>query len=127
MPRAAMTDRVVRAIRHPRVHVLAHPTSRLLGKRTPTAVDLERVISAAASTGVLLEINAQPDRLDLDDVYARAASGAGVGLVISTDAHHVDELRYLRYGVDVARRAWCEQKHIVNTLPIRELRARLRR
>lgn len=127
MPRETMTDRIVRAIRHPRVHVLAHPTSRLLGKRAPTAVDLESVIAAAASTGVLLEINAQPDRLDLDDVYARSARDAGVGLVINTDAHHADELRYLRYGVDVARRAWCEAKHVANTLPLRALRARLRR
>jgi DNA polymerase (family 10) len=99
----------------------------LLGKRAPTAVEVARVISAAASTGVLLEINAQPDRLDLDDVYARAARDAGVGLVISTDAHHADELRYLRYGVDVARRAWCEPKHVANTLPLPALRARLRR
>ena len=126
MPRDAMTERIVRAIRHQRVHVLAHPTSRLLGKRAPTAVDVERVIAAAASTGVLLEINAQPDRLDLDDVYARAARDASVGLVISTDAHHVDELRYLRYGVDVARRAWCEAKHVANTLALRAFRARLR-
>jgi DNA polymerase (family 10) len=127
MPRAAMTDRIVRAIHHPRVHVLAHPSSRLLGKRVPTSVDLSLVISAAASAGVLLEINAQPDRLDLDDVYARATHDVGAGLVISTDAHHVDELRYLRYGVDVARRAWCEPKHVANTLPLRTLRARLRR
>jgi DNA polymerase (family 10) len=85
------------------------------------------VIAAAAATGALLEINGQPDRLDLDDVYARAARDAGVGLVISTDAHHVDELRYLRYGVDVARRAWCEPKHVANTLPLGAFRARLRR
>lgn len=127
MPREAMTERIVRALHHPRVHVLAHPTSRLLGKRAPIAVDVERVIAAAAATGVLLEINAQPDRLDLDDVFARAARDAGVGLVISTDAHHADELRFLRYGVDVARRAWCEAKDVANTLPLRALRARLRR
>ncbi len=127
MPRAAMTERIARAMRQPHVHVLAHPTSRLIGKRVGTAVDLERVIHVASETGVLLEINAQPDRLDLDDVYTRAARDAGVGLVISTDAHHVDELRYLRYGVDVARRGWCEAKHVANTLPLRALRARLRR
>jgi len=127
MPRDAMTERIVLALRHPHVHVLAHPTSRLLGKRAPTAVDVERVIAAAKKTGVLLEINAQPDRLDLDDVYARAARDAGVPLVISTDAHHVDELRYLHYGVDVARRGWCGAADIANTLPLRALRARLRR
>lgn len=127
MPRREITERIVRAIRNPHVHVVAHPTSRLIGKRPPTAVDVDRVIAAAAETGVLLEINAQPDRLDLDDVFARAARDAGVGLVIDTDAHHVHELRYLRYGVDVARRAWCERTHVVNTLPLRALRARLRR
>jgi len=127
MPRAAMTDRIVRALHHPRVHVLGHPTSRLLGKRAPIALDVDRVIATAADTGVLLEINAQPDRLDLQDVYVHAARDAGVGLVISTDAHHADELRYLRYGVDVARRGWCEPKHVINTLPLRALRARLRR
>ena len=127
MPREAMTDRIVRAIRHPRVHVLAHPTSRLLGKRAPTALDVAHVIAASAEAGVLLEINAQPDRLDLDDVYARAARDAGAGLVIDTDAHHVDELRYLRHGVDQARRGWCEARHIANTLPLGALRRRLRR
>ena len=127
MPRVAMTERVVRALRHPHVSILGHPTSRLLGKRAPIAIDVERVIAAAADTGVLLEINAQPDRLDLDDVYARAAREAGAGLVISTDAHHVGELRYLRYGVDQARRGWCEARHIANTLPLRSLRGRLRR
>ncbi len=127
MPRAAMTERVLRALRHPHVHVLAHPTSRLIGKRQPTAIDMERVIAVAAKTGTLLEINAQPDRLDLDDVLAHAARDAGVGLVIDSDAHHVDELRALRYGVDVARRGWCEAKDVANTLPLRALRARLRR
>lgn len=127
MPRGAMTDRIVRAIRHPKVHVLGHPTSRLIGKRAATAVDVDRVIAAAAETGVLLEVNAQPDRLDLDDVHARAARDAGVGLVISSDAHHVDELRYLRYGVDQARRGWCERRHIANTLSLRALRQRLTR
>ena len=127
MPRAAMTERIVHALRHSHVHVLAHPTSRLLGKRAPSAVDVERVIAAAKEAGVFLEINAQPDRLDLDDVYARAARDAGVPLVISSDAHHVDELRYLRYGVDVARRGWCRAADIANTLPLRALRARLRR
>jgi DNA polymerase (family 10) len=127
MPREAMTRRIVRAIRDPRVHVLGHPTSRLLGKRAPTAVDVDQVIRAAAEAGVLLEIDAQPDRLDLDDSHARAARDAGVGLVISSDAHHVDELRWLRHGVDQARRGWCEARDIANTLPLRELRRRLRR
>jgi DNA polymerase (family 10) len=127
MPRAEMTRRIVRAIEHPHVHVLGHPTGRLIGRRSPAAVDLDRVIAAAATCGVMLEIDAQPDRLDLDDVHVRAARDAGVDLVIDSDAHHVDELRYLRYGVDQARRGWCEARHVANTLPLRQLQARLRR
>jgi DNA polymerase (family X) len=127
MPRAAMTARIIRALRHPRVHILGHPTSRLIGKRAPIAVDVERVIAAAAETGALLEINAQPDRLDLDEVHTRAARDAGAGLAISTDAHHADELRYLVHGIDQGRRGWCEPRHIANTLPLRALLRRLRR
>lgn len=126
MPRARMTDRILRALHHPRVHVLGHPTERLIGKRAPIAFDVERVITAAVETGVLLEIDAQPDRLDLDDVHVRAARDAGATFVISTDAHHVDELRLLRYGVDQARRGWCEARNVANTLPLRSFRARLR-
>jgi DNA polymerase (family 10) len=127
MPRAEMTRRVLRAVRHPRVHILGHPTGRLLGKREPSALDIDEVIAAAAETGVLLEINAQPERLDLADVHIRAARDAGVGLVISTDAHHTSELACLRYGVDQARRGWCEAGDIANTRSLKALRARLRR
>jgi len=127
LSRAAMTRRIVRALRHRHVQILGHPTGRLLGRREPYSLDLEEVVKAAADYGVALEINAQPERLDLSDVQARAVHEAGVRLVISTDAHRVEELACMRYGVDQARRAWCEARHVLNTLPLDRLRAALRR
>jgi DNA polymerase (family 10) len=127
MSKAAMTRRIVRALHHPRVHVLGHPTGRLIGKREPYAVDLDAVIRAARDHGVMLEINAQPDRLDLDDVHVRAAQEAGVTLVISTDAHRTSELDCLRFGVDQARRGWCAVRHVGNTRPLAALRKLLQK
>jgi DNA polymerase (family 10) len=127
LSRAAMTKRIVRALRHPHVQILAHPTGRLIGTREPYQVDFDEVLKAAADHGVALEINAQPERLDLDDIQARAAHEAGVPLVISTDAHRIEELNYMRHGVDQARRAWSEARHVLNTLPLTELRKTLRR
>jgi DNA polymerase (family 10) len=127
LSRAAMTRRIIRGLSHPHVHILAHPTGRLIGRRPPYQVELDQVFKAAAEHGVALEINAQPERLDLDDVQARAAHEAGVRLVISTDAHRVEELACMRYGVDQARRGWCEARHVLNTLPLAELRKALRR
>lgn len=127
LSRAAMTKRIVRALRHPHVQILGHPTGRLIGQREPYQFDLHEILKAAGDHGVAMEINAQPERLDLDDVQARATHEAGVHLVISTDAHRVDELKCMRYGVDQARRAWCEPRHVLNTLPIEKLRSALRR
>ena len=124
LSRAAMTKRIVRALQHRSVQILGHPTGRLIGRREAYQVDLEQIFKAAADHGVALEINAQPERLDLDDVQARAAHEAGVGLVISTDAHRVEDLRCMRYGVDQARRGWCEAKDVANTnhlAPFRKL------
>jgi DNA polymerase (family 10) len=115
MPKAQMTRRVVKALQHPRVHILGHPTGRLLGKRDPYPIDMGEVIKAARDHGVLLEINAQPDRLDLNDLHIRMAREAGVTLVINTDAHRTQELDCMRYGVDQARRGWCEARDIANT------------
>jgi DNA polymerase (family 10) len=127
MPRDAMTRRMIRALGHPRVHILAHPTARLIGRRPPVALDMEQVIRAAADRHVMLEVDAQPDRLDLDDIHVKMAKEAGVKIVISSDAHHVDELKNLRYGVDQARRGWCEPGDIANTLPLPALRALLQK
>jgi DNA polymerase (family 10) len=124
MTQAEMTRRIVRAMQHPRVHILGHPTGRLIGRREPYAVDMSEIIKAARDHNVLLEINAQPDRLDLNDVYIQMAREAGVKLVISTDAHRTQELGCMRHGVDQARRGWCEAKDIANTYhlaPFRKL------
>ncbi len=115
LPKPEMTRRVVRALQHPRVNVLGHPTGRLLGRREPYALDMEEVVKVAANEGVLLEINAQPDRLDLSDSHARLARDAGVKLVVSTDAHRTQELDHMDYGVHQARRAWCEPSDVANT------------
>jgi DNA polymerase (family 10) len=113
-----MTARIVKALRHPRAHILGHPTGRLILRREPYPVDMETLVKAARDYGVLLEINAQPDRLDLSDVHAQMAREAGVKLVISTDAHRVEELDAMRYGVDQARRGWCTKTDIANTYPL---------
>jgi DNA polymerase (family 10) len=126
LTRAQMTRRIVRALKHPRVHVLGHPTGRLLGRREPYAVDMAEVIKAARDYGVLLEINAQPERLDLNDLHIAMARQAGVPLVISTDAHRTDELRWMIYGVDQARRGWCAAADIANTRDLAGFRALLR-
>jgi DNA polymerase (family 10) len=113
--REEMTARVVRAVRHPMVTMLGHPTGRLLLKREGFAVDLDAVLAAAAESGTMLEINAQPTRLDLDGVHARRAKELGVLLVINPDAHSTAELALYRYGVDVARRGWLTAKDVANT------------
>jgi DNA polymerase (family 10) len=118
MTREQMTARIVKALRHPRAHILGHPTGRLILRREPYPVDMETLVKAARDYGVLLEINAQPDRLDLSDVHAQMAREAGVKLVISTDAHRVEELDTMRYGVDQARRGWCTKADVANTYPL---------
>lgn len=121
LDRARQTARLVRALRHPNVHVLAHPTGRMVNGRRGAQVDFDEVCRVAAGEGVLLELNAQPERLDLDDVAARRAQELGATLVISTDAHSVDELHFMRWGVDQARRGWIERRSVANALPLRSL------
>lgn len=122
-----MTDRLLRAIDCPWVDVIGHPTARMLLKREAHRADMARVFDAAAAAGVALEINAQPHRLDLDDVHARDARARGVPLVISSDAHSTMELGALRWGVTVARRAWLTPEDVLNTRRIDAFRASLRR
>ncbi|MCL6551563.1 MAG: DNA polymerase/3'-5' exonuclease PolX [Firmicutes bacterium] len=127
MPREQMTRRIVRALETGRVHVLGHPTGRLLGQRDPYDVDLEAVVAAAVRTGTALEINAAPERLDLNDVHVRMARERGARFVISTDAHQVGHLRHMVFGVSMARRGWLEAKDVLNTLPLARLKDALRR
>ena len=125
--RQQMTDRILRAIEHPHVDVLGHPTGRLILRREPYGLDIEAILTAAARHGVALEINSQVDRLDLNDSHARLAKDRGVKLVISSDAHSSRGFGALRWGVVVARRAWLEPADVLNTRPFDGFRAGLRR
>ena len=116
-----MTKRVIRAIENPNVDVLAHPTSRLLPDREPVAVDMEAVFQAALRTNTMLEINAMPSRLDLKDIHAYRARELGVKLVINTDAHSTEHLSFMRFGIGVSRRGWCQAQDIINTKPLKEV------
>ena len=127
LPEKEMTKRIVSALKNPRVNILAHPTGRLLLEREPYAVDIEEVIRAAAGEGVILEINAHPSRLDLNDVHARMARAAGAKIVISTDAHSVAQFPLMSYGVFTARRGWLAKGDVVNTYPLAKLRGFLKR
>ncbi|HTR96764.1 MAG TPA: DNA polymerase/3'-5' exonuclease PolX [Candidatus Acidoferrales bacterium] len=124
---AEATTRVLRALENPHVHAMGHPSGRLIGSREPVPFDMERVAKTAASRGVALEINASPDRLDLSDVNARLARELGCRFVIDTDAHSIAGLDQMRFGVFQARRAGIEATDVLNTLPLREFRARLAR
>jgi DNA polymerase (family 10) len=127
LPKVEQTRRIIRAIQHPRANILAHPTGRRINRREPYPVEMAEIIAAARDYGVLLEMNATPERLDLHDQHAAMAREAGVKLVISTDAHRMHELDWMRHGVDQARRAWCGPEHIANTRPLSEFRKLLKK
>jgi DNA polymerase (family 10) len=110
-----MTARIIKAIEHPRVTMLGHATGRLLLRRDAYKIDLDAVLHAAAKAGTMIEINANPYRLDLDWIHCKRAKALGVMLVINPDAHATDELAYTRFGVDVARRGWLEKGDVFNT------------
>jgi DNA polymerase (family 10) len=122
-----MTRRVLKALAHPMVDIFAHPTARLINKRAPVVFDLEAVLRAAKEYDVALEINAQPDRLDLSDVHVQRARELGVKFLINSDAHSVHGLHFIRYGVDQARRGWLEKTQVLNTLPRRQFQQWLQR
>jgi DNA polymerase (family 10) len=124
--RAKQTSRVLRAMDNPYFSILAHPTGRLLNAREPMQLDLERVLEAARERGRVLEVNAQPERLDLDDGACRLAKEIGVKLAVSTDAHRATDLDLMRHGVDQARRGWIGASDVVNSRPLKELLKLLR-
>ena len=113
-----MTRRIIQAMEHPSVTIIGHLSTRLLGSRLPVQFDLEAVLKTARDTGTALEINSAPERMDLKDTHAYRARELGVPLVISTDSHRHTQLANRRFGVAVARRAWCEPNNILNTLPL---------
>jgi len=123
-PSREMTRRIVKAIRNPNVDAIGHPSGRLIGHREPSEFDLGEVLRAAREEGCALEVNSQPDRLDLTDVACIAAKQAGVKLVISSDAHAPRDFELLAYGVNQARRGWIEADNVLNTRPLKSLRQR---
>ena len=121
-----ITGRIVKAMQNKLVSIIAHPTGRLIGFRESYQVDIDKIMDMAAKTETILEINAYPERLDLNDVYCRMAKEKGVQLAIETDAHSIDGLEFMNLGVDVARRGWLEEKDVINTLPLNKLLKRLK-
>lgn len=122
-----LTGRIIKALRNPHVDVIGHLTGRILGRREPSAVDVEAVLQEAARAGTAIEVNGIPDRLDVNDVHARRAVELGVLLCINSDAHSVGALNAMRYGVAVARRGWASAPAILNARPLDELQEWLRK
>jgi DNA polymerase (family 10) len=120
-PREVVTQRLVNAIRNPHVDIIGHPTGRLIPEREGADLDMEVVLAAAAESGVALEINAHPSRLDLEDIYARRAKELGIPLSINTDAHSEADLDMLPFGVATARRAWLTAGDVINAWPTERL------
>jgi DNA polymerase (family 10) len=127
LDRKAMTRRLVRACEHPCVNIIGHPTTRLIGKRPGVDADWDEVFAACARTGTALEVNAQPDRLDLRDEDVLRAREHGVRFAVNTDAHSVPHLAQLRYGVGTAQRGWLTGDDVINTWPLTKLRRFLRK
>ncbi|MDO9064196.1 MAG: DNA polymerase III, partial [Sulfuricella sp.] len=121
------TERILRAMEHPRFTLLAHPTGRLIEKREPYDVDMLRIIRQAKNRGCFLELNAHPERLDLLDTYCQMAKEEGVLISINSDAHSTFDFANLRFGVGQARRGWLGKQDVLNTRPLAELRTLIKR
>ena len=111
-----MTKRIISAMKNKYVHVLSHPTGRLIGQREPYEVDLDQILNVAKNTGTFIELNGNPIRLDLDDIHCRKAKELGILIVITTDSHATSQLDLMRYGILTARRGWLEKKDVLNAL-----------
>jgi len=127
LDRKKMTERYLSAVESGVVHCLGHPLGRVIGERDPLPLDLDRLFEACADHGVWIEINAQPDRLDLPDTHVKRAREAGVRFTLGTDAHKIADLDFMAFGVHVARRGWLEKKHVLNTRTAAQLRKALKR
>ncbi|MEN8242671.1 MAG: DNA polymerase/3'-5' exonuclease PolX [Chloroflexota bacterium] len=125
-PRAQVTERMLTAIRNPHVDIIGHPTNRLIPDRAGSDLDMDAVFQAAAEHGTALEINSNPQRLDLNDIHVRLAVEHGIPITINTDAHRPEQMDYLMFGVATARRGWVEKQHVINTWPPEKLLAWLK-
>jgi DNA polymerase (family X) len=121
LPRDEQTQRVIQAMKNPHCTIVGHPSGRLINERPPCEMDIKKIMEAAKKHHCMLELNAHPDRLDLTDIHCTMAKDMGVPIVISTDAHHIDHLAYMRFGVGQARRGWLEKKDVLNTRTLTEL------
>ncbi|HET9962209.1 MAG TPA: DNA polymerase/3'-5' exonuclease PolX [Nitrospiraceae bacterium] len=126
LPKEQQTARILKAMDHPHFSILAHPTGRLIDQRPPYDVDMARLIRKAKARRCFLEVNAHPERLDLVDIYCQMAKAEGVLLAVNTDAHNIRDFEHVRFGIGQARRGWLEKRDVVNTRPLRELRALLK-
>jgi len=121
MPKEKMTERIIKAMKNPNVDIISHPTGRILKRRDEYEVDFDKILTVAKETGTILEINSFPERLDLKDTNIKKAKEAGVKMVINTDSHHLDQLRFMEFGISQARRGWAEKKDIINCWPVERL------
>ena len=120
-PKEKTTKRMIRAMQNENVDIIAHPTGRLITKREAYEIDLEKVFDEAKKTGTVMEINSYPERMDLKDTDVRAAIKNGVKLVISTDSHNTDQLKFIKLGIGTARRGWARKEDIINTRSLKEM------
>jgi len=121
MPKEKMTERIIKAMKNPNVDIISHPTGRILKRRDEYQIDFNKILRAAKETNTILEINSYPERLDLNDQNIRLAKEVGVKMVINTDSHHIDQLRFIEYGIAQARRGWVEKENIINCWPLKKL------
>jgi DNA polymerase (family 10) len=121
MEKRQMTERIIRAMKNPNIDIIAHPTGRILKRRDEYQIDFDKILRAAREFGIILEINSYPERLDLNDKNIRRTKEAGVKMIINTDSHHKDQMRYIELGIAQARRGWAEKKDIINTQPLGKL------
>ena len=121
MAKEKMTERIIRAMKNPHIKIISHPTGRILKRRDEYQIDIDKVMRAAKETKTILEVNAYPVRLDLNDVNIKKAVEMGIKLAINTDSHHKDQMRFMEYGVATARRGWASAEDIINTRPLEKL------
>jgi len=121
MAREKMTERIIRAMKNPNVDIISHPTGRILKRRDEYQIDFDKILRVTKETGTILEINSYPERLDLNAENIRRAKEAGVKMVIDTDSHHKDQMRFIEFGIAQARRGWAEKEDIINTQPLEKL------